>query len=138
MRGAGLTKVVGLRNPNISRETKIGDAMSSITDDEIREVLKTSRPYTLVLFKAGPRADKLGADRMIWEHGRRNLKLRKEGKLDLIIRLGTEGEILGVDVFNTDIDETRRIMEDDPAVKAGVLVFEIRRAMSFPGDSLSK
>jgi len=111
--------------------------MSSVTDDEIRSALETSRAYTLVLFRGGPRADKPGADRMIWEHGRRNLELRKEGKLDLIIRLGTEGEILGLDVFNTSVDETRRIMEDDPAVKAGVLTCEIRRAMSFPGDSLS-
>jgi hypothetical protein len=111
--------------------------MSTITDDYMNEVLKTRKPYTLVVFKGGPRADEPGADKLIREHGRRNLELRKERKLDLIIAIRDEGEIWGLDVFNTDVDETRRIMEDDPAVRAGVMIFEVHPAVSFPGDALS-
>jgi hypothetical protein len=121
----------------LSQPTWRDVAMSSITDEYMDEVLKTRKPYTLVIFKGGPRADGPGADRLIREHGRRNLKLRKEGVLNLIIALKDEGEIWGLDVFNTGVDETRKIMEGDPAVKAGVMKCEIHPAVSFPGDSLS-
>jgi hypothetical protein len=110
--------------------------MSSITDDYMREVIKTRKPYTLVVFKSGPRTDEPGADKVIWEHGRRNLELRKEGIVSIIIALRDEWEIEGLDVFNASVDETRRIMEQDPAVKAGVLAYEIHPAVSFPGDAL--
>ncbi len=111
--------------------------MSSITDEYMRKVIKTRKPYTIVCFKSGPKANEPGADRIIWEHGRRNLKLREDERLDLIIGLRDEWEIIGMDVFNTDVDETRRIMDGDPAVKAGVLTYEIHPAVSFPGDALS-
>jgi hypothetical protein len=108
-----------------------------ITDDYMREVINGRRQYTLVVFKNGPKANEIGADKLIWEHGRRNLKLRKDGMLDLIIGLRDDWEVIGMDVFNTNVDETRRIMEDDPAVKAGVLTYEIHPTVSFPGDVLS-
>jgi hypothetical protein len=111
--------------------------MSSITDDYMHEVLKTVKPYTVVVIKSGPKANEPGADKQIWEHGRMNLELRKEGMLDLIIGLRDEGEIEGLEVFNTSVGETRRVMEDDPAVRAGVLTCEIHPAVSFPGDALS-
>ena len=111
--------------------------MSSITDDYMREVIRTRRPYTLVVFRSGPKAKEPGADKVIWEHGRRNLELRKSGIVNLIIGLRDEWEIEGLDVFNTSFDETRRIMEEDPAVKAGVLTYEIHPVVSFPGDALS-
>jgi hypothetical protein len=111
--------------------------MSSITDDYMREVIKTRKTYTLVVFRSGPKADAPSADKMVWEHGRRNLKLRKDGIVDLIIGVRDEWEIEGLDVFNTSVNETRRIMEEDPAVKAGVLTYEIHPAVSFPGDALS-
>jgi len=111
--------------------------MSSITDDYMREVIRTRRPYTLVVFRSGPKAKEPGADKVIWEHGRRNLEFRKSGIVNLIIGLRDEWEIEGLDVFNTSFDETRRIMEEDPAVKAGVLTYEIHPVVSFPGDALS-
>jgi hypothetical protein len=101
------------------------------------KVLKTIRPYTLVVFKGGPKAEEPGADKLIREHGRRNLQLRKEGLVNIIIALRDEWEIEGMDVFTAGVDETRRIMEEDPAVKAGVLTYETHPAVSFPGDALS-
>lgn len=111
--------------------------MNSITDDDMRKVINARKPYTLVAFKDGPKAGDPLAERMIWEHGRRNLNLRQDGRLDLIIGLRDEWEIIGMDVFNTDVKETRRIIEDDPAVKTGVLAYEIHPIVSFPGDALS-
>jgi hypothetical protein len=111
--------------------------MSSISDDYMDRALKTIKPYTLVAFKAGPKGEEPGANKLIREHGRRNLQLRKEGLVNIIIALRDEWEIEGMDVFTTGVDETRRIMEEDPAVKAGVLTYEIHPAVSFPGDALS-
>jgi hypothetical protein len=112
--------------------------MNSITDDYMREMIKTRKSYTLVVFRSGPRADEPGADKMIWEHGRRNLELRKNGIVSIIIGLRDDWEIEGLDIFTTGVDETREIMEDDPAVKAGALAYEIHPVVSFPGDALSK
>jgi hypothetical protein len=41
-----------------------------------------------------------------------------------------------VDILNADPEETIRIMDDDPGVKAGVFTYEIHPCRSFPGDSL--
>jgi len=108
-----------------------------ITDNDMREVIKTRKPYTLVVFRSGPKAGEPGSDKAIWEHGRRNLMLRRDGIVNLIIGLRDQWEIEGLDVFNAGLDETRRIMEEDPAVKAGVLTYEIHPVVSFPGDALS-
>lgn len=111
--------------------------MSSITDDYLREVIKTRKPYALVVFRSGPRAEEPGADKIIWQHGKRNLELLKNGIVNIIIALRDEWEIEGLDIFNASIDETRRIMEEDPAVKAGVLTYEIHPVVTFTGDALS-
>jgi hypothetical protein len=112
--------------------------MSSITDDYMREVIDSRKPYTLVVFRSGPRANEPGADKAIWEHGRRNLELRRDGIVNIIVGLRDDWEIEGLDVFNATVDEARRIMEDDPAVKAGALTCEIHPVTSFPGDALSE
>jgi hypothetical protein len=43
---------------------------------------------------------------------------------------------LGLGIFNTAEEETKKIMEDDPGVKEGVFVYETHPVRSFPGDSL--
>jgi hypothetical protein len=47
-----------------------------------------------------------------------------------------EGDLSGLCIFNTGIDETKKIMDGDPAVAAGVFVYETYPCRSFPGDSL--
>jgi hypothetical protein len=79
-----------------------------------------------------------GADEIIWKHGRRNFELRRDGKLCVVCPIRDESEVGGISVFLTNEEETRRIMENDPAVKAGILTFEIHSTRSFPGDALAK
>jgi hypothetical protein len=45
-------------------------------------------------------------------------------------------DVKGVGIFSTGEEETRKIMEDDPSVKAGIFRYEIRPCRSFPGDRL--
>ena len=110
--------------------------MSSITDDYMREMLKTVKPYTIVILRRTSRRDEPGADKLIWEHGRRNFELRRDRKLCIVCPITGKGEIAGLGIFSTDPEETRRIMDRDPAVKAGILRYEIHSAVSFPGDAL--
>ena len=43
----------------------------------------------------------------------------------------------GIGIFDTSVDETRRIMDDDPGVRAGIFTYEVHATRGFPGDALS-
>jgi hypothetical protein len=109
--------------------------MDSPSDEEMNALLETARPYTIVILRPGPRRNMEGADSIIWEHGRRNMRLRVEGKLAIVMPVG-DPEISGLGVFRTDLAETRSIMADDPGVCEGVFITEFHSGMSFPGDAL--
>ena len=110
--------------------------MTTITDEVMREALARTKPYSLMILKSGPRRGETDAARIIWEHGRRNLALRAEGKLAIVCPVTSASDICGIGIFNTEPDETKRIMDDDPGVKAGVFVYEVHACRSFPGDVL--
>jgi hypothetical protein len=111
--------------------------MAEITDEFMREMLTRSKAYSLMILKAGPNYGGDGADKIIWEHGRRNFSLRADGLLSIVCPVPDESEVCGIGVFNTDLDETRKLMDDDPGVKAGVFVYEAHPCRSFPGDALA-
>jgi len=75
-------------------------------------------------------------EKIIWEHGRRNFALRAQGVLSIVCPVFDESNVSGVRIFNADSDEVKSIMDEDPAVKEGVFVYEIHACRSFPGDSL--
>ncbi|MCU1556188.1 MAG: hypothetical protein JWN09_183 [Microbacteriaceae bacterium] len=110
--------------------------MNTITDEQMRERLLATKPYTIVILKAGPNRRAEGADKVVWEHGRRNFQLREDGRLSIVCPVMDGTEVSGVGIFNLTPERTVEIMQDDPAVKAGVLVFEIHPTRAFPGDSL--
>ena len=45
-------------------------------------------------------------------------------------------DIHGVGIFDRDVDTVTKIMNDDPAVQAGVFTFEVYQAEGLPGDAL--
>jgi len=47
-----------------------------------------------------------------------------------------ETGVKGLGIFNASLEETKKIMDGDRAVQAGVFVYEIHPCRSFPGDSL--
>jgi hypothetical protein len=106
-----------------------------ITDEYMQEMWAKAKSYTLVILKPGPRRHEPGADKIIWEHGRRNHALRAEGILPIVCPVGN-AEIAGVGILHTDVDEAHRLMRDDPAVKEGVLVYSVHTCRGFPGDVL--
>ncbi len=110
--------------------------MQTITDDYMRQMGATTKPYTIVILKAGPKRHEPGIEAIIWEHGRRNYSLRANGVLSIVCPVNDGSDFSGVGIFNASVEETRKIMDDDPAIKAGVLVYEVHPSRSFPGDSL--
>src|SRR5215472_870474 len=110
--------------------------MRTITEEAMREVLARAKLYSLMILKSGPRRGEPDAAGIIWEHGRRNLALRGEGKLAIVCPVTSGGDVCGIGIFNTEPDDAKCIMDDDPGVKAGIFVYEVHACRSFPGDAL--
>ena len=110
--------------------------MPTITDDFMKQMMTTTKPYTLVLLTKGPNFNRLDAPGIIWEHGRRNFELRAEGLLSVVFPIRNDSDKAGVGVFNADVEQTKKIIEEDPAVMEGILTYELHSTRSFPGDRL--
>jgi len=110
--------------------------MPTITDDFMKQMMTTTKPYTLVLLTKGPNFNRPDAPAIIWEHGRRNFELRAEGLLSVVFPIRNDSDKAGVGVFNADVEQTKKIIEEDPAVKEGILNYEVHATRSFPGDKL--
>src|SRR5215212_10465336 len=110
--------------------------MTEITDDDMRAALATTRGYTAVLLKATPARSQPGADEIVWEHGRRNFSLRAGKKLAIVCPVVDGTELRGICLFDAEPDEVRTIMDEDPAVRAGIFTYEVHAVRSFPGDAL--
>jgi hypothetical protein len=105
----------------------------------MRAMLQTTKRYTLVILHRTSRRSKPGADKIVWEHGRRNFELRRDGLLSIVgpvVR--DETDVTGVCIFSTNLKRTKRIMGEDPAVKAGIFTYEAHLIEAFPGDALPK
>ena len=110
--------------------------MAVITDEYMKQMMTTTRGYTLVILKAGPNRQQEGVQEIVWEHGRKNFSLRTEGKLVIVCPVNDGSEINGIGIFNADAQETKKIMDEDPGVQQGVFRYEIHPTRSFPGDTL--
>lgn len=109
-----------------------------VTDDQMRSMMATTRPYTIVLLKAGPAYGQPGTEAVVWEHGRRNFALRATGELCIVCPVLDDSDLRGVGIFTADVDQVRRIMDGDPGVAAGLFTYEVHPSRSFPGDRLGE
>lgn len=112
--------------------------MKEISDEFMMQTISQAKLYSVVLLRASDKYGTPESQPLIWEHARRNFALREEGLLAVVCPISDETELKGMGIFNADVDQTRLIMEGDPAVKAGIFTFEVHSARSFPGDCLPK
>lgn len=110
--------------------------VEAFSDEKLMQLVGSGRGYTVCVLRPGPHRFTDGWEQIIWEHARRNLALRAEGTLPIILRIGGDADIAGIGVFNTTLPEARDLIEGDPAIVAGILVYELYESQSFPGDSL--
>jgi len=87
----------------------------------MKQMITKTKDYTIVILKAAQKRNEPEAEKIIWEHGRRNFFLREEGKLSIVCPVNDGTEVKEVGIFSTSEEETKRIMDEDPAVKAGTL-----------------
>jgi hypothetical protein len=114
----------------------LSEKPGAISDDYMKDRLSKTKPYTVVILKKGPAYQSADASAIIWEHGRKNFALREGGWLAIVCPVNDGTEISGIGIFTADAARTRSIMDEDPAIKAGVLVYEVHPAVSFPGSTL--
>ncbi len=112
--------------------------MAKITDDFMRRMMTKTKNYSLVILKTTPKGNQPGVEKIIWEHGRRCFSLRKDGVVSILCPVSDGSNFFAVGIFNASVEETKKIMDEDPGVKAGVFVYEVHACRSFPGDSLPK
>jgi hypothetical protein len=77
-----------------------------------------------------------GADAIIYSHGMRNTALHLDGRLPVVCPCTDSTEFSGLGIFNATVEETKDIMDGDPAVQAGILRYEVHPVRSFPGSTL--
>jgi hypothetical protein len=112
--------------------------MAAITDEFMKNMIATTRNFTAVILKTGPVKNALDQQQIIWEHGRRNFSLRADGILSIVCPVSDNSDVKGIGIFTSDPEQTKKIMDEDPGVKAGIFTYEIHPTRSFPGDSLPK
>ena len=112
-------------------------SLPEVTDAEMETVLQYAQPYSVVILRTGSVHDAADAAPLVREHERRNLALRAAGDIAVVLRIDdTNSDVRGIAIFDRDIATTTALIDDDPAVKAGVLTAEIRKGHGFPGDAL--
>jgi hypothetical protein len=121
----------------------MGDlVLPEVSEEEFAAARQQARPYTVIVLKAGPNFSPPGPDRdpavgrIIYAHGKRNMALRVAGLLPIICPIADGSGVAGIGIFTATPDEVTRIYSADPAVKAGVLTFEVHATRSFPGSAL--
>ena len=110
-----------------------------ITNDFIQKKISSGKQYCLFLYLSGPYRNQSEAESELLqqEHLRYLFQLREDGVLILNGPVTDEAPLRGIGIFNcTDKDEARKLLEDDPAVKAGRLNYEVYSWFGLPGDSL--
>ena len=95
-----------------------------------------AKPYTVMVLHTTTAFARPACDAVVWEHGRRNMALVEAGLLPVVLPAADDSGIAGYGVFNADLDTTRRLMDNDPGVRAGIFSIELHPVRGFPGSSL--
>jgi hypothetical protein len=107
----------------------------SVTDEQIRALAATAKPYSLALLHWGPQRAMAGADAVELEHQRRMVALRAEGVIAVLCPVASD-TVAGVAIMTVPAEEAARIMAEDPCVRAGMMRVEVLPCHGFPGDAL--
>ena len=108
---------------------------TTVTDEQIRELVEKARPYSMAILSWGPDRQMDGAAAIELEHQRRMVSLRADGVIAIPCPVSSE-TLSGVAIMNLPPEEAKEVMDGDPCVRAGMMVCEVHQCHSFPGDVL--
>jgi hypothetical protein len=107
----------------------------TVTDEQVRELAATAKPYSVALLWWAPARYHDGADATERAHQRRMVSLRADGTIAILCPVGSD-TLAGVVIMNVTSDEANKIFEGDPCVQAGMMRYEVHPCHGFPGDAL--
>lgn len=107
-----------------------------ISDDDMRARIGAAQTYTLVLLSAGPHYRDEGSRSIVWEHGRRNMRLADAGVMPIVCPVRDDTPLCGLAILRTTKEEAATLMDGDPGVRAGVFTYELHPVSGFPGSTL--
>jgi hypothetical protein len=108
---------------------------TTVTDEQVRQLAGTAKPYSLALLWWGPERYKDGADTTEREHQRRMVSMRADGVIAILCPVASD-TLAGIAIMNVPPEEAREILDGDPCVRAGMMRSEIHQCHGFPGDAL--
>ncbi len=108
---------------------------TTVTDEQIRQLAETAKPYSLVLLWWGPERHMDGAEATELEHQRRMVSLRADGIIAILCPVDAE-TLAGVAIMTIPPEQAREVMSDDPCVRTGMMRCDVYSCHSFPGDAL--
>jgi hypothetical protein len=106
-----------------------------VTDEQVRQLAATAKPYSMALLWWGPERHKDGADETEREHQRRMVSLRAEGVIAVLCPVSSD-TLAGVAIMNVPPEEASEILDGDPCIRAGMMRGEVHPCHGFPGDTL--
>jgi uncharacterized protein YndB with AHSA1/START domain len=114
----------------------LGRALPVIDDQTMLDRLGGTSTYTAVLLRATDRFVRPAVDPIVWEHGRRNMALSQAGLMPIVLPVADDSDLAGIAVLAANAADTRIVMDDDPAVRAGIFDYDLHPVRGFPGASL--
>ena len=107
----------------------------NVTDEQIKTLAATARPFSLAQLRWGPDRFQEGADAIELEHQRRMVSLRADGVIAILCPVISD-TVAGVVIMTEPPEEAQKIMAADPCVRAGMMTCEVLPCVGFPGDTL--
>jgi hypothetical protein len=116
-------------------DTRGGNVNTTVTDEQVRQLAETAKPYSLALLWWGPERHIDGAEATESEHQRRMVSLRADGVIAILCPVASD-TLAGVAIMTVPPEEATRIMGGDPCVRAGMMRCDVHPCHGFPGDAL--
>ena len=117
--------------------------LPQVSDQQLRDALATTRPYTALVLKATVTYEPPGPNRsprvsaIILDHAKRNYALHLAGLLRIVCPVADGSGVTGISIFDATPEDVERIMRGDPGVKAGLFTYDIHPTGTFPTSSLA-
>jgi hypothetical protein len=108
---------------------------TTVTDEQVRQLAGTAKPYSPALLWWGPERYKDGADATEREHQRRMVSLRAGGVIAILCPVGSD-TLAGVAIMNVPPAKDSEILDEDPCVQTGMMRREVHPCHGIPGDAL--
>lgn len=121
-------------------KAQVQDSTQAESWDQIRKEISKGKQYTIVFLKTGPGSAEQPpgqVEKQQVEHLKYLFSLKAQGKLPLFGPFLQSGDLRGICIFTSgDQAEVKKLIENDPHVKAGQLIYEMHPWFGIPGDRL--